>query len=386
LATKVTIARCGDRCFFVAMPTSMLKDLYFISRFDKEDMRSPATEHHGYQRPPTEKRYASIAKYYSEEGYFLLTPIIVSVRIPPEATQEFIAMIKKGQVDLIKKKWDSLDTVFSIVDGQHRAHGFFKLIKDDPNLDLIVPCFCITGMDFADETESFNSINTHQKRLPKALVEINKSDITDSGIRSYAQSIRELAALLCRHPDSVWGPDPDGNLRVNMTGNRDPKKEVTFEGLRRSTSNMFPKSLHERLTYIGGKKFPLKIAKEYWLLVSQACDVAWDKKVEYRLELTEKYGEFVEEKIPVTYRIKELVGIASLAKLGASIVQEYISKREYEPDIMEKLVAKLSAVDWEKREDNPWMSSGAGFAGQKVLHQQLFDLVFFDKLPETIVS
>jgi hypothetical protein len=46
-------------------------------------------------------------------------------------------------------------------------------------------------------------------------------------------------------------------------------------------------------------------------------------------------------------------------------------------------VSKLSEVDWEKREGNPWMRSQAGFAGQKELYGILIDLVYLGKRPGT---
>jgi hypothetical protein len=44
-------------------------------------------------------------------------------------------------------------------------------------------------------------------------------------------------------------------------------------------------------------------------------------------------------------------------------------------------VNKLSAVDWEKRPDSPWMRSQAGFAGQGPLFETLKDWIFLNKVP-----
>lgn len=144
------------------------------------------------------------------------------------------------------------------------------------------------------------------------LIETTKGDITEAADASYAQSIRRITFNLCRDDDSVWGP-VDGIEQINMTGVRDPNRQVTYEGLRRSTSNMFPVQLLGRLSAID-ENLPLKYAKRYWAAVATACAEAWNGVPDKRTVVDPDTGVETVEKIK--YRIKDLVGVASLAKLG----------------------------------------------------------------------
>jgi len=96
------------------------------------------------------------------------------------------------------------------------------------------------------------------------------------------------------------------------------------------------------------------------MLVADACHVAWNN-----------------HPAEIEYRIKDLAGVASLAKLGKDIITSHIESQG--TDKLSELTAKLSAVDWEKREDNLWMRSQAGLAGQKEPYEVLYNLVYSDR-------
>jgi hypothetical protein len=230
-------------------------------------------------------------------------------------------------------------------------------------------------MSYIEEAEMFNTINVEQRKLPKALIETTKGDITEVDQIAYAQQIRRLTFSLCRDPDSVWGP-VNGVEQINMTGVRDPNRPVTYEGLRRSMSNMYSKELLDRLTAID-EELPLKYAKRYWHLVSEACKEAWEGIPATKTEVDSVTGDSHE--VPIKYRIKDLVGVASLARLGKEIVQTHIDSGK--PHKIDELVAKLVEVDWKKEPTNPWMRSQAGFAGQKEMYQMLYGLVYQGKKP-----
>jgi hypothetical protein len=67
--------------------------------------------------------------------------------------------------------------------------------------------------------------------------------------------------------------------------------------------------------------------------------------------------------LEIPYRIKELVGVASLAKLGKEILTSSLEHDE-PGEKMVDLVSKLSEVNWEKTRQNAWVGTQAGFAGQ----------------------
>jgi hypothetical protein len=53
---------------------------------------------------------------------------------------------------------------------------------------------------------------------------------------------------------------------------------------------------------------------------------------------------------------------------------------------MADLVSRLGQVDWEKKPDNPWVATSAGFAGASLLYQLLYALVYLDKSPGEAVE
>lgn len=340
--------------------------LFWISRFEDEDPDSPAIDHHGYQRQPIMSRIPGISKYYSQPGA-RTTPINLSVRVPLEEVDDFLAAWNEGDIDGIKSRWGK--AVVSVVDGQHRYLGIVDNWQKNPDWDPKVPVMLNFGMSFEEEAEFFDVINSTQRKLPKALIEITKADVTEAATVDHAQRMRQIATMLARDPESVW------HGQVNLTGARDPNKPVTFEGLRRSTVAMFPKEILARLEQAG--KDVDTVARQYWALVAEACSEAW--KGDGGTFDEDEFGNTVE--IRKEYRIKELVGVASLARLGKDIIASALEHDNFEQR-MRSLTFKLAYVDWEKRKGNPWMASQAGFAGQADLYQVLYTWVYLGLNPE----
>ena len=377
--TRIVGHIADTKVYIATLTPPACADLLFVSTYDTEDPESNAIKKHGYQRPPTEKRFAEIANYFLANGHrFLITPLIVSVRLKElEDIEKFNKLLNDGDIRAIKETFG--EAIASIVDGQHRFKGLLKAWESDREFLPEIPVMLYFGLDFVGEAELFNTINVTQRKLPKALIETTKGDITEAGSPTYAQQIREITFSLCRDEDSVWGPK-NGVEQINMTGVRDPNRPVTYEGLRRSTSNMFPKNLLQRLNAIDGD-LPLKFAKRFWRLVAETCLEAWTGQPDTRFETDPNTGEEIEVKIK--YRIKDLVGVASLAKLGKDVITSQIESSQ--KDKMEELITKLIDVDWDKtKASNPWMRSQAGFAGQKELYEALYRLVYSDIEPDQI--
>lgn len=358
----------------VAMATltpDLLMDLAFISSYETKDPRSTSPQQHGYQREPMKARFPGIANYYNQgQNKELITPIIASARVyNSKDIQRFNELFSAGQIDSIHTLFTK--SAFSIVDGQHRMHGLYEAWKKYPDFNANIPVMIYYGLDYAEEARLFDDINTNQRKLPKALIEATKLHI-DSGDKSHAQTIREIAFAVAQDGDSVWKD------HINMTGARNPDRSVTYEGLRRATNQMFPERLLGRLKNIG--LAPEKVAKRYWDLVSNACSPAWNERPRI---ITGEDGNPVEEKI--AYRLKDLVGVASLAKLAEDMMTTSLDKSQNNEEnfwiALTDLVSKLGAVDWEKRPNNPWMASQAGFAGQKDLYDVLYRLVYLDEAP-----
>lgn len=355
-----------------AMTPAAMSKLFFISNFEKTDPESPAVDQHGYQREPMSRRIPEIREFYLKRvPTSRTTPIILSVRLKETAAiDRFLELFVAGNVDAILDEFGA--AVISVVDGQHRYLGLVAAWIKDPSFCPLVPVSLYFGLDFAEEATFFDIINTEQKKLPKALIEITKADVRELGSPSHAQRVRLIATMLARHGDSVW------HGQVNLTGARDPNKPVTFEGLRRSSASMFPSELLERLEAAG--KDVEEVARCYWAEVANVCSEAWDEEPRTRMD---ERGEAVEY-VP-KYRIKELVGVASLAKLGKDIITSALEHPNF-TERMKSLIGALAEVDWEKvnfeNRRNPWMAPQAGFAGQADLYKILYAWVFSGKQPQ----
>ncbi len=365
-----------DKVYSTCITPSAVEVVLFISTYDTQDPKSPAINQHGYQRPPTATRFPEIAQYYrTANNSDRIPPLLISVRLSePDEIAEFLELLEAGSFERIHEQFGS--DVMSVIDGQHRMRGLTYAWRQDPAFSPPIPLILYFGLSFSEEAELFNTINATQRKLPKALIETTRGDITEVSDLGYSQLIRRVAFSLCRDPDSPWGPI-DGQEQINMTGVRDPNRSVTYEGLRRSTSHMFPSTLLERLRNID-PNLPTSLAKRYWKAVSEACTEAWSGEPSEMEVIDPETGDAVV--VPIKYRLKDLVGVAALSKLGANIIQSQIDGNQ--ANRLEQLAAKLADVNWAKDAANPWMRSQAGFAGQKDLYEMLYRLVYMDERPD----
>lgn len=368
-AMKIEAHIVPDKVALATLTPDRLRDLQFVSTYSTKDPKSSSPQQHGYQREPMEERFRGIGTYYAKNGNRnLIPPIIVSVRLEShEDRTRFNKLFNEGDIAGIHAAFDK--AVFSIVDGQHRAGGLAWAWDNVEGFNATVPVMLFYGLGYADEAHLFDDINTNQRKLPKALIEATNVHV-EAGTPGHAQSVREIAFAVAQDGNSVWAN------KINMTGARDPERSVTYEGLRRSTGQMFPERILSRLAARGLR--PVEVAKKYWGMVAKACSPAWNEKP--RLVKTD--GKTVEE--PVKYRLKDLVGVASLAKLGENVLNTSLDRSSSDEEffsVMADLVSHLSEVDWEKRPGNPWMASQAGFAGQKDLYEVLYNKVYLGVSP-----
>lgn len=369
--TRVIAWLNDDVAVAAIRPSDMVKIL-FVSKFSVADPASPAPGHHGYQRDPEEARGAAIGKFFLKRSACAQpTPLTVSVRVPdPVDRREFERLFNAGRFEELRERFT--DAVVSVVDGQHRSLGHIYANGKDSTYDPDVPIMMYFGLSIIQEAQLFDVINSTARKLPKALIETTKADIVEAGTKSYAQTVREIATSLARDDDSVWKGD------VNMTGARKSEAPVTFEGLRRSTAAMFPKEVLERV--VRAKKDPAAVASAYWRLVSETCSAAWNAEAVTR---PNEDGEPID--VTPEYRIKELVGVAALSRLGRDIIVSSLDVQAFHggsfDSQMATLVSKLQAVNWVKEKGNPWMQSQAGFSGQADLHQALYGWVFSGSFP-----
>lgn len=361
---------------FATMTPQALKALAFVSTYNTVDEQSSSPRQHGYQRDPMAARFPAIGRYYSQqEGdgihthSHLIPALIISVRVySPKEQAEFNDLFNKGDINGIHRKFGK--SVFSVVDGQHRMGGLYWAWENKTDFNPDVPLTLYYGLRYADEATLFDDINTNQRKLPKALIEATKVHM-EAGEKTHQQRIREVAFSLAQDGDSVW------HGLINMTGARDADKPITYEGLRRSTGNMLHENLVNRL---GGRGFDIEnVAKNYWQLVARASGNAWND----RPRLVEQEDGTTEE-VNVKYRMKDLVGVAAVSRLGADLLNTSLDKSKTTEEFwssVAELVSKLGEVDWTKEKGNPYMATSAGFAGMGDLYKILYDLVYLGKAP-----
>jgi DGQHR domain-containing protein len=341
-----------------------------IQEPDEESTRTGPSAYRrlGYQRPADATRVSKIGKFYRTDDILgFTTPLAVAVRrgISIASVQQLVPRALSEDPSAISE----LHHALAIIDGQHRALGAMSASSDD--FDLFVIVLLIHGLAYPEETTAFDVINTTPKRLPKALVEWNRFGITDAGQSTYEHDLREIAVTLATDPASVWYE------QVNLTATgREPGRKVTLEGLRRSTENMLKAGGLRHLKF----ERQMQLVRDYWAAIANVFSDAWNDDqplVEAPDGSLHEAGSNVEidgrtTRLPrYEYRIKELVGVASLAKLGGDILAEALGNANPTEYIREE-VEKIAAVNWRKNDpDNRWMRSQAGFAGQKELYDAL---------------
>lgn len=353
-----------------------LKALAFVSTYNTVDDQSSSPRQHGYQRDPMAARFPAIGRYFAQqEGdgkhthAHLITPIIISVRVYNDKQRaRFNFLFDRGDIAKIHQEFGK--SVFSVIDGQHRMGGLYWAWERYEDFNPDVPVMLYYGLRYADEATLFDDINTNQRKLPKALIEATKVHM-EAGEKTHAQVIREIAFGLAQDGDSPWYG------LINMTGARDADKPITYEGLRRSISNMMHENVVARLQARGFD--PENVAKTYWTLVARTSANAWQG----RPRLVE--GEDGEtEEVSVKYRLKDLVGVAAVSRLGQDVITTSLEKSRTAEEFtsaMADLVSRLGEVDWDKRKDNPYMASSAGFAGMGDLYKILYKLVYLGEAP-----
>lgn len=360
---------------FASITPERLKALSFISTYSTNDPQSTSPRSHGYQREPMEERFPGIARYYAKgDNRFRIPALLVSVRVyTTKDRNRFNTLFNAGNVAKIHQEFGK--SVFSIVDGQHRMGGLYWAWKNLEGFNAGVPLLMYYGLNYTEEANFFDEVNTNQRKLPKALIEATKVH-TEAGEESHAQTIRKISFALAEDGDSVW------NGLVNMTGAPKSPEPVSFEGLRRSVGDLLPARVITRLEARGYKAE--HVTKRFWALVSKACAPAWTDQPRF---VENEARETVEE--PVKYRMKDVVGVAAISLLGADVLITALDKTDNDNDFWDSVaeyVSKLGAVDWEKRRNNPYMATSAGFGGQRQLYEMLYALVYTDQAPGVAVE
>lgn len=366
--TNVMPTLDGTMVFGTVTPAAMAK-LCFVSDWTITDQDSPSHDKRGYQRPIKSARIPEIGRYMVEEFQkktLRIPPVILSVRHVDGADQKdtFIHHLRASNIEGIHERFTR--RAVCIVDGQHRTGGSFDaVLRLDGEFDIAIPVVMYFDLSYETEANWFNTINSTAQPIPKSLLEWTRLDITEVTSDSLDQRVRRITERLATEPGS---PFLD---QVNFAGGRQMGRHITFEGLRRATADLLggrKAKLLQRLEE--NHEDPYDFIETYWKGVAEACSEAWD----------------ADPKDEVRYRIKELVAIAALAKLGNTLTEQAMIQGQQGPAIRRFVLSKvtrLDAVDWRKDEDNQWMRAQAGFAGQIPLYETLRDWVLMNRAPRS---
>jgi DGQHR domain-containing protein len=328
-----------------------LAQLVFVSDWRVTDHDSPSADRRGYQRPLAATRLSPIARYIAEsDGRHLFPPIILSVRhVHARQRDEFLDLLRTGNIAGIHNRWGS-NTVCA-VDGQHRMGGaLHAAMSDHPDLDRV---YYSTMFYFVTEAKWFATINSTSKPVPRSLVEWTKVDITEAESVTPEQQIRRIAQRLADE-----GPWKDS---VNFGGGYAAGRHITFEGLRRATHDMFG-GVVPGTSHLPRFADPYMFACHFWEAVAEMWPEAWNAKPD----------------APEKYRLRELVGLAALAKACAWMIRHGINQGFVGPrleDYVLERLGRLQSFRWLKTIDprhSDVYDIGSGFAGQGPLAERLY--------------
>ena len=85
----------------VALSPDVARELLFGSTFDTTDKATNAFNKRGYQPPPSEKRFAKIARYYRKNlNQPLITPLIVSIKMARKryTAEQIIGHLRQAEI------------------------------------------------------------------------------------------------------------------------------------------------------------------------------------------------------------------------------------------------------------------------------------------------
>src|SRR5690606_26642582 len=121
--------------------------------------------------------FKQIGEYFAENPH-LVPPILVSVRLDTDSDIKAAAeLLASNNFKELARRFGR--HVASVIDGQHRIGGMLHAAKTDKEFgEYMVPAALFFSLSYEEEAEVFNTINSNQRKLPKALIEVTRGDIS----------------------------------------------------------------------------------------------------------------------------------------------------------------------------------------------------------------
>ncbi|PTP83179.1 DGQHR domain-containing protein [Vibrio splendidus] len=170
---SVSLVRQGEHKFYsFTMPSDVLaKCCYVINRDEDPEL--------GFQRVLDKKRAKEIANYIDSGMGTIPSAIVLSAQDIAEFNYDSRAK---------SVSFNSINTAFLIIDGQHRVFGF-KLAETAFRIPVVV----YEGLSKRDESRLFIDINSKQKGVPtELLLDIKKLAEYESSEEQYLRKLFDL--------------------------------------------------------------------------------------------------------------------------------------------------------------------------------------------------
>jgi DGQHR domain-containing protein len=154
LGTKL---RSGVQIISGFMPAgALIPDNYQIPTFDPRTGK-------GYQRPSQDNRVNELATDLKKNRTDLPTAVLLNLR-----NREARHAVGDGELKLHQLRANATDqSLFHVVDGQHRILALRKLIDEDAKKwsEFLIPFVCMVGATEGEEMEQFYVVNSRAKSV-----------------------------------------------------------------------------------------------------------------------------------------------------------------------------------------------------------------------------
>jgi DGQHR domain-containing protein len=230
-----------------------------------------ASDKSGYQRNPSIRRVAKLAREISSGNIAYLPPVLFSLRrkvnIDPKSPEGFLKL-RNG------------DSLF-VVDGQHRMLALKNLYLEDDALwgEYRLPFICLLGGSEAEEAKLFLEINQNAKKVDLNLAvallastsEVDASPSTPQTflIVSGQQLVEDLESYC-----PVW------RGRIQMAGGSNPKGAIGNGALGDSFRFWLNRAFVQELS----RKQRALIVSSYWTAISQVLPGCFENPFDYGLQ------------------------------------------------------------------------------------------------------
>lgn len=315
----------------------------------------------GYQRPPKQSRFKSIAEYITRDDRGLLPqPILLNAR--DKLGFEPLEGSNFGILKVRPPLWE--------VDGQHRIGGIRRACQEDPGrmAGFMVPVAITENLPRIDEAVLFYVINTEQKRVPTDIAQRiiaqqlkekdRREDIISQG-KSWIGKATEIVDYLLSHDGQPW------------------KDHIAIPGVKQSNVLIKQVSFVQSLKpIVDPEKSPIyaalrteelgELLARYWSAIESVFQEAFDDPKNY--VITRTVGVFpLHQLAPIVFdRVRTTRGRITkealreiLQGLGRNLVEEH----------------NLSSPSdfWHKDPDKGVAGNYAGAKGFRILYDKLLE-------------